>query len=172
LSGGTRRPAPSGEGADSHDPARALGWIARVLENEQVSWQVTGGLAARVYGSLRPLADIDIWIARDGAERVLPHCASRDLVGPAHHRDGLWDLTFCRLLYSGQAIELGIADDARYRDRMAGVWRPAGVDFAASVRRDVLGVTIPLVPRAHLVEMKRRLARSVDLADLAGMGCP
>ena len=139
-------------GRDGRDPAAALAWIAERLEAEAVPWQLTGGLAARAYGSRRPLADIDIWIPAASVERVLPHCAPFGLEGPTRVRDGLWDVTYYRLVHSGQAIELGLADGARYRDRMAGLWRLVEVEFTDVVRRDVLGVSVPLVPKAALAD--------------------
>ena len=42
---------------------KALGWITQKLNEHKIAYQIVGGLAAKVYGSERELADIDIYIS-------------------------------------------------------------------------------------------------------------
>ncbi len=145
---------------------QALRWIAGLLEARGVPFQIVGGLAARAYGATRPLADIDLYIP--AAHVAAVHEAVRRFVTrpPEPHRDDHWDLIFMRLEYRGQPIEIGVSDDARYRDGRKDRWHDAAVDYNASERLDVLGVEVPVMPRAQLLACKLRLDRPVDRADV------
>lgn len=59
-----------------------------------------------------------------------------------------------------------IADGARLFDRDAGRWVEAAIDFGASRRLPVHGLSVPVMPRSQLIDYKRRLGREVDLVDL------
>ena len=45
-------------------------WIIRILKKHRVPYQVTGGLAAKIYGAKRKLNDIDIDISKKDFEIV------------------------------------------------------------------------------------------------------
>jgi hypothetical protein len=144
----------------------ALRWLAGLLEDHNIPFQVVGGLAARAYGATRPLVDIDVYISATHVATVLAAAQPFVTRRPGHHRDEHWDLDFMRLEYAGQPIEVGIADDAKYRDARQGRWHGAGVDFKASEYLEVLGVEVPVIPREQLLLYKRRLNRPVDRADI------
>ena len=69
--------------------------------------------------------------------------------------------------HAGQRIEVGVADAARFHERATGEWLDAAIDVGASVPAIVWGVEVPVMPRAQLVDYKRRLDRDVDRQDLA-----
>lgn len=146
--------------------ARALRWIASVLDDLGVRWVVAGGLAARAHGATRPLHDIDLYVEEGALERILPRVRAHHAHGPRRHRDERWDCLFLEVRYAGEEIEL--AEDARCRHRSGAdaPWHPAGVDFDAADRREVSGVEVPVMPLEALVAYKRRLGREVDRRDL------
>lgn len=74
-----------------------------------------------------------------------------------------------RLEYNGQRIEIGVSDDAHYRDVRQDRWHEAAVDYEASERLNVLGVEVPIMPREQLLAYKHRLDRPVDRADVRGL---
>lgn len=43
----------------------ALKWIIKILNSKNIPYQISGGFAAKMYGSIRPLNDIDIDIPED-----------------------------------------------------------------------------------------------------------
>ena len=150
--------------------AAALHWIVDLLKARAIPFQGVGGLAARAYGTTRSLVDLDFYVPTARLPEIVA-AAEADPVaqvvrGPAPYRDAAWDLNFVALDYAGPRIELGGADEAQYFDRALGRWRPAAIDFAASRRRAVLGVAVPVMPLAQLVAYKRALDRPVDRLDL------
>jgi len=143
----------------------ALRWIADTLSTRNVAFQIVGGLAARAYGATRQIADIDLYAPASELKSVL-HELEPFVTRPlARHSDQHWDLIFMRLEYGGQTIEIAVGDGAKYRDSR-GAWHDAAVDYAASELIDVLGVTVPVMPRHQLMSYKRRLDRTVDRADV------
>lgn len=156
-------------GRDDASTEKALRWIVGVLERRDVPFQVVGGLAARAYGAARPLVDIDLYIPAVKVEAVLEAVRPHVTRPPTRHRDAHWDLVFMQLEYAGRTIEIGVADDARYRDVRAGRWRHADIDFEAADARDVFGVRVPVMARDRLIAYKRRLGRAVDRADVEAL---
>ena len=149
--------------------ADALHWIVSRLRRHGIPFQVTGGLAARVYGSSRPLADIDLDVPEEALPLLLPEVAPYVRFGPAHYTDEAWDLELMTLEYLGQEIDLGGAFRARVFDQEAGAWAPMVADFSTAVSREVLGLVVPVVCREDLIAYKRKLGREVDRLDVAAM---
>lgn len=63
--------------------SQALRWIVAILEENRIPFQVTGGLTARVYGSHRPLNDIDLDVPVVDPEDLI---AYKKLFPGAHHQ--------------------------------------------------------------------------------------
>lgn len=153
-----------------HDAARALRWIADLLENHGVPYQVVGGVAARAHGASRPIADVDLYVPTFALTQIAQAVADHVTWGPGHVRQGGWDIVFLKLEYEGQLVELGGADQVRIFDSTAGRWHDERVALGDSVISEVLGTRVPVMPRDRLVEYKRRLDRDVDRQDLREMG--
>jgi len=145
--------------------AEALAWITDLLRRAGVRFQLVGGGAARAWGATRALVDLDFYVdadLRELAAELDPWLVRR----PGRHVDEHWDLTYLQLYYRAQPIELAEAAGATYREPATDRWHDQVVDFGASVEREVLGVTVPVMPRRQLLEYKRRLGRPVDEQDV------
>jgi hypothetical protein len=60
---------------ETRGSASAFQWIVRILETRAIPFAISGGLAAKSYGSLRELNDIDIDIPDDSFCKIVPEVA-------------------------------------------------------------------------------------------------
>lgn len=95
----------------------ALRWILEILERHEIEYQITGGFAAKLYGSLCELHDIDIDIPNASMQKILPDVAEYITYGPAHFRDAKWDMQLITLNYKGQEIDIGGIDTLRISNK-------------------------------------------------------
>lgn len=151
------------------DAAAALAWIVGVLQTRNIPFQITGGLAARVYGSTRPLADIDIDVPEEFLPALARALTDHVVFGPERLCDEEWDLDLLTVGYAGWRIDLGGAHTARVFDRAARAWVPVTTDLTTAARRDVLGIDAPVVAKGDLIAYKRVLGRDVDRIDVVAM---
>lgn len=147
----------------------ALRWIIGLLQQKQIPHQISGGFAAKLYGSPRELADIDIDIPEHRMEELLPEVRSYLTFGPAQYTDDEWDLKLMTLTYEGQVIDIAGAHKAKIYDKAQGVWVAHVVDFMKNVPHEVYGLIVPVVPKADLIAYKKQIAREVDLIDVAAL---
>jgi len=152
--------------ADRRDPARAFRWIVGLLEELAIPFLLVGGLAARAYGASRELADIDFYVPGDRLLDIARAASQFVTAGPERVVSAYWDITFMKLEYAGQCIELGAAEDVRIRNGATGQWVREPVDLGAGELKEVFGLRVPVITRERLLAYKRRLRRPVDLADI------
>ncbi|OGH73741.1 MAG: hypothetical protein A3C90_01675 [Candidatus Magasanikbacteria bacterium RIFCSPHIGHO2_02_FULL_51_14] len=147
---------------------KAFHWIVEILRKCDVPFQVTGGLAARVYGSERPLADIDIDIPEERFEDILPDVQEHITFGPDRFTDENWDLRLLRLNYEGQQIDI-CGDNMKIRSARTEKWEDCRTNFLASENHDVYGTLVPVITKEDLIDYKRVLDRPVDREDVAAI---
>lgn len=144
----------------------ALIWLKGILESNHVHYQIVGGLAAHIHGGTRPVADIDLYIPKEEVKRLLP-LVSQFISKPlSHYVEEGWDLEYLQLIYQGQKIEIGLSPGTKIKSSNSGSWVELPTDFSKSVLKSYLGVVLPTMPVAELVEYKRILGRPVDLIDI------
>lgn len=145
----------------------ALAWIVEVLERHGVPYQVVGGLAARAYGAVRPIVDVDLYVPFDLAGAALEEIRPHVYWGPEYYVDDCWDLTYLKANFRGQKVELGDSSgDPRYFHKGTGCWVPQRVDYDAGVRIELFGVRVAVIQEEELVRYKLALGREVDLLDV------
>lgn len=150
--------------------ARALAWIVRILRKHDVPYQVVGGLAARVYGAQRPLADINVYVPFDRAAGLLREIRPFVTWGPEHYVDETWDVTFLKADYQGQRIELGDSSTTpRFFSARDSFWEKQRIDYASPTSARIFGVEVEVIPKDELIRYKASLGREVDLVDIDQM---
>ncbi|MCL7931310.1 nucleotidyltransferase [Halomonas llamarensis] len=144
----------------------AAQWIVGLLKDRNIPFQVCGGLAAKGYGAVRALNDIDLFVPGE-------HFAAVAQVGqayiskPAAHRcEEGWDLTYVQFKYEGIKVEVGNAEGAHILDAASQTWVPLDIAFDRYETVELLGLVLPLMLKEDLIRYKSMLARPVDIDDI------
>ena len=147
--------------------SQAFRWIVDALDRHNVPYQIVGGAAARAYGAYRDLVDNDIYIPFDEAASLLEEVLPYVTWGPQHHSGGEWDLTFLKLNYGGQKLELGdSSSEPRFFHQKDQRWVEQRIGYERSTTVDLFGFVVKVMPKEELVEYKAALGREVDQGDL------
>jgi len=134
----------------------ALDWILSILRKNNIDYQITGGLAANLYGSTRELYDIDLEVSDYDVYRLGEICSEYIVYGPERYVDEHFDLLLMTLKYRNQLIDVcGI-------DKMSIKGFRQTVDLNNAV--DIGGYRV--VGLGDLIAYKKLLGREVDLIDI------
>ncbi len=146
--------------------AEAFVWITDTLRKHDIPFQISGGLAARIYGSRRKLADIDIGVPDKRLKKTLSDVADYVIYGPKRYVDSEWDLLLLTLRYQGQDIDIYGNDSMKLFDRKNNVWVNYKFKISDSVIKKVYGRNVPVIPKEQLISYKQIIMRDVDRKDL------
>ena len=149
---------------------KAFHWIVDFLENLKIPFEVSGGLAARVHGTTRPIADIDLNLSESHFEEILPLIEKYVVSGPSRYHDASWDLDLITLEYEGQTIDLAGIENTQIYDRGRRIWRPLKTDFSKSDQKTIFGRSVHVTPKPALLEYKKALRRNSDRYDIWELG--
>ncbi|WP_417560628.1 MazG-related protein [Marinomonas sp.] len=144
----------------------ALEWLKGILDSQHIQYQIVGGLAATIHGGSRDVADIDLYIHRSAADKVLSQVAAYVSKPLTHYMEGNWDLEYFQLIYHSQKIEIGLSPGTKIKSSEDGVWHTLETDFSKSVVGYYQTIEVPVIPVDELVRYKRILGREVDLIDI------
>jgi len=141
---------------------KAFVWIINILRKHKVPFCISGGLAAKIYGSKRPLADIDIEVADDGFVKILPEIKKYLTYGPERCRDKTYNLLLTTLKYSGQEIDLCGANSSLLFDKKNKKWIKERIPLTKAVRKKVYGLIVPIIPLYYLIYYKKIIGDNRD----------
>jgi len=145
---------------------QALIWITKILNKHKLKYEVTGGLAARAYGATRPLYDIDIMLAEEDFDKIIPDVKKYIVEGPHQSKTKIWDCYFLELKYKGIIIEFGGAYKTKFFDKTKKRWTKDITNLEKSIKGNVLGVNVSLTPKDDLIKDKGKMGRKTDLLDI------
>jgi hypothetical protein len=152
------------------DTKAALNWIITLLNENNISYQIVGGLAAKTHGATRELVDIDMYVAGADFQKVCVLVKSFTIWGPKVYKDDHWDCEYVKMNHSNQNIEIGNSDNTKRFDHENNVWVSEKIDYSKSEKKEFLGIKIKVMPKKQLIEYKRKLNREVDVIDIQQMG--
>ncbi|MDP9195809.1 MAG: hypothetical protein M3O22_03425 [Pseudomonadota bacterium] len=147
------------------NPQEAFRWIVSVLEKHKIGYVISGGLAAKNYGSPRLLKDIDIEVHSRDFEKILPDIKPYIVFGPAQFQDEKWDLPLITLDHHGQQIDISGGDQTRIYNSVSRHWEHVRTDFTDVENREIFGLTVPALSAHQLIAYKSILNRDYQQID-------
>ena len=144
----------------------AFRWIVGLLRQQQVAFQISGGLAAIAYGAHRALYDIDISIPEESFPIVYSAVQPFVVFGPSMYKDAEWELLLLTVKYLEQEIDFGGAYQGKFCDRNTGTWISYPEDLSTSEIKTIFGIDVPVISKRDLINYKRLLGRDIDIDDI------
>jgi len=156
----------------TNDPQKigqALRWIVSLLHRYAIAYQICGGTAAKAYGAMRPLVDIDMYASLQESpyfqvflDEIQPYL----MRAWTPYLSASWDMLYLALNYRGMQIEIAESTtNPRFYNHRDGRWEDQPIDFAASTRTYLYGVEVAIMPKDELLAYKAVLDREVDHLD-------
>ena len=136
---------------------RALGWIVMLLEKSHIPFQITGGLAAHLYGARRPVNDIDIDIPNFAFDVILPEVRDHIIFGPDRYRDSTWDIYLMTVDYHGQETDLTGIENGLIFNKESGEWERHLVNLTDVTMVEAFGMVLPVQNARDLIHYKRKI---------------
>ena len=146
----------------------AFHWIINILNKYHVPFQISGGLAAKIYGSSRPLYDIDIEMEDEYFQKILDDVRKYITFGPKRNISETFDVLRLCLNYNGQCIDLTGTDEKLF-DNKNNAWIDNHIDLSKSKICNVLDLKVPVIPKEDLIAYKNKTLRDVDKIDIKEM---
>jgi hypothetical protein len=144
----------------------AFKWIIGLLQKNKIPYQLSGGFAARIYGSNRPLYDIDIEIPDKYFDKLLPYVKDYLVYGPQRYLDETFDLLLMTLKYQGQKIDISGCETDRLFNYQTKQWEFCDTKINDVVEKELYGLTVPVIKLQDLVTYKEKIRRPTDLEDV------
>ena len=144
----------------------ALVWITNILNSKKVPFQISGGLAARIYGSPRPLNDIDIDIPEENFIDIYEDVKPYITYGPDQYKDEKWDCYLMTLNYFGQEIDICGANNTKITAKDNKTWLSLSSDLKDVNYQEYLDIMVPVMPKQELIDYKRQLNGNHQLIDI------
>jgi len=144
----------------------AFDWMVNIFRKHNISFVISGGLAARAYGSKRELRDFDFDIANDGFEKILSDVRPYITADPEKHASEAFQNTLLKLTYRGQKIDIAGTDDAKIFNRTTNEWSSDKTDLARYEMKYIFGTSAPVMLPTDLLEYKSKFSRYEDVEDI------
>ena len=138
----------------------ALKWIAKILNENNISYRIGGGLATYIYGSGRPVNDIDISLSGKDFPTIVPLVKDYIVAGPKHYENKKWNCTTLSLEYHGQDIDMTDADTLLMSSKDGSKWIKNKDIYQKypDVTKEVEGIEVSLMDPRVLIEYKQELS--------------
>jgi len=140
--------------------------ISKLLKKLYIDYEVSGWFAVAIYGSNRPIADIDINIHENDFDTILPHIRRYIIFWPAQYQDSERDLRLITLCYEWQEIDLCGANGAKIYNKKNSKRQTANFNFRNFEIHTISWMKTKVSSPRQLLEYKSKILREVDLQDI------
>ncbi len=149
----------------------ALRWIVGILNKLEVPYRIGGGFAASVYGSERPVNDIDISLSGQYFPVIVGEVSEYIKSEPKHYSDEKWDCDTLALNYHGQEIDITDIDTLRMSNKEKTEWFQTKDHFCKfpKIIKNVEGVEVSLIDPRDLAAYKKHLDGDHQLVDIVAV---
>lgn len=146
----------------------ALRWVVGVLDKLHVPYRIGGGFAAHMYGSTRPINDIDISLPGSYFDVIVPEVREFITEGPKHYLNEKWDCDTLSLGYHGQEIDMTDIDTLRMSNKEKTQWFMMKERYRKypTVPVEVEGITVSLIDPRDLAAYKKELDGEHQAVDI------
>ena len=146
----------------------AAHWIVGILDKHKVPYRIGGGFAAHLYGSKRPIKDIDISLPGTYFKEIIPDVQEYITAGPKHYKNEKWDCDTLSLNYNGQEIDMTDIDTLRMSNKEQTEWFQTKDRYRKFPTQTHYfeGVTVSLIDPRDLIAYKRELDGDHQLVDI------
>lgn len=135
----------------------AFKWIVSILQKHNISFQISGGLAAQAYGSTRKLNDIDIDIPNKKLVLILKEIQPYIIFGPGRYKDSTWDIDLVTLDYYGQEIDISGIRNAKIFNKLTKNWEALSPDLDNTQELQLFGIKVPVISKQELIDYKNKI---------------
>ena len=148
---------------------KAFRCIVGILNRHGVKFVVSGGLAARAYGSLRQLNDIDFDIEQFGFSKIVDDVRKFIVSGPEEHKSRAFINKLLKLNYDGVSIDLAEIGGSKIFNNKTQKWEIDKTDLSHHEVKNVLGIEVPVMARDDVIAYKIKSPRKEDIIDIEAL---
>lgn len=149
----------------------ALHRIVGILNKNNIPYRIGGGFAAHIYGSARPVNDIDITLPGKYFQTIILEVTEYITAELKHYSDEKWDCDGLSLDYHGQEIDITDIDTLRMSNKEQTKWFQTKDKFRIfpSLTIKVAGINVSLIDPRDLIAYKKHLNGDHQLIDIAAI---
>lgn len=147
----------------------AFDWIVGLLRKHKIPFQISGGFAANIYGSKRPLADIDIDLPDKKIYDIQSDVKKFTIYGPRRYKDKEFDLLLMTLKYKGQEIDLCGINSQKLFNKQTSRWTREKINLSKAVKKKAYNLIVPVISLKNLINYKKKISRDVDIMDVTAL---
>jgi hypothetical protein len=138
---------------------KALHFIVGIFNKHKIPYRIGGGFAAYIYGSTRPVNDIDISLSGEYFPIIVSEVSEYITSGPKHYSNAKWDCDTLSINYNGQEIDMTDIDTLRMSNKEQTEWFQTKDNYRkfTNIIKVVDDIEISLIDPRDLVAYKNEL---------------